>query len=160
MKNYICINGKKAELTEEQMRALGIELPKANPFERVKKGGRYYSIEALGNVYSYEDNYYGIDTQSYENANYCTDKSIMEHRALHETLNRMLWRYAMEHNSIYIAEKYFVTQNQCTKELVVHKYTGALVSFGEIAFSSERVALNAIEEVVKPFLAEHTDFKF
>ena len=34
MTNYICINGQKAELTEEQLKALGIELPKANPFER------------------------------------------------------------------------------------------------------------------------------
>lgn len=28
MKNYICINGKKAELTEEQLRALNIGIKK------------------------------------------------------------------------------------------------------------------------------------
>lgn len=40
-KNYIVINGKKAELTEEQLRALGIEKEKNNPFERVNKGGHF-----------------------------------------------------------------------------------------------------------------------
>jgi len=32
--NYIVINGKKSELTEEQLKLLGIETRK-NPFERV-----------------------------------------------------------------------------------------------------------------------------
>ena len=34
MTNYICINGKKAELTEEQLKLLGIELPNESPFAR------------------------------------------------------------------------------------------------------------------------------
>ena len=33
MKNYICIDGKKAELTEEQLKALGIEIKEDNIFE-------------------------------------------------------------------------------------------------------------------------------
>ena len=35
--NYIVINGKKAELTVEQIKALGIEVRKS-PFERACKG--------------------------------------------------------------------------------------------------------------------------
>ena len=36
--NYVVINGKKAELTEEQLKQLGIEAGK-NKRERVKVGG-------------------------------------------------------------------------------------------------------------------------
>ena len=39
--NYIVINGKRAELTEEQMKVLGIEVKK-NPFDRVSSDDRYY----------------------------------------------------------------------------------------------------------------------
>ena len=41
--NYIVINGKKAELTNEQMEILGIKVRK-NPFERVSKNESYYNI--------------------------------------------------------------------------------------------------------------------
>lgn len=34
--NYIVINGKKMDLTDEQLKQLGIEVRKS-PFERVKK---------------------------------------------------------------------------------------------------------------------------
>ena len=98
MTNYICINGKKAELTEEQMRALGIELPKANPFARANEGEECYIITAKGGICPYcEDDTSFID-DCFNTANYCTDKAIMEQRALHETLNRLLWRYSMEHD--------------------------------------------------------------
>ena len=50
MDNYIVINGKKAELTEEQLKALGIEIKKKrnNPFNSELK---------------YEDEYFIIDEQ-------------------------------------------------------------------------------------------------
>ena len=50
MENYICINGKKTELTEAQLKDLGIELPKASPFERVSRNNYYYAINTAGVV--------------------------------------------------------------------------------------------------------------
>lgn len=47
MENYICINGNKTELTEEQLKQLGIEEVKENnpkrnnPFDRVDTGEPY-----------------------------------------------------------------------------------------------------------------------
>ena len=163
MKNYICINGNKTELTEEQLKQLGIEIPKANPFERVQKGGKYYCIEALGNVCSYTDDYYGIDTQAYDNANYCTDKAILEQRALHETLNRLLWRYSMEHdgdkmNLNDVNTFRYGVKRQTTGEWKTFPTNGKL--FGVPMFVTERIARNAIEEIVKPFVKAHPDFKF
>ena len=96
--NYIVINGKRADLTAEQLKALGIKRPKEKPFERVSKRQPFYYITNKGNVE------YGVELEDFhcdrlhKVANYCTDKAIMEQRALHEVLNRLLWRYSMEHD--------------------------------------------------------------
>ena len=93
MENYICINGKKAVLTEEQMVALGLKTPKANPFAKHPSEMDVYFINSMGRIQKDWDS----NGLHYAVANYCTDKAIMEQRALHETLNRLLWRYSMEH---------------------------------------------------------------
>lgn len=46
--NYIVINGKKAELTEEQMKALGIEDKSVNPF--AEREQYVYTIVEPGGV--------------------------------------------------------------------------------------------------------------
>lgn len=157
MTNYICINGNKTELTEEQLRQLGIELPKASPFA-MERDKSYWFITSYGSLANTNMN----TNREYRHnaANYCTDKSIMEQRALHETLNRLLWRYSMEKNGESSGTKYFISYNKFTKEIGVHEYTGALVAFGEIAFDTREIARNAIEEVINPFMATHPDFKF
>ena len=45
-KNYIVIDGKKAELTNEQMNLLGIKV-RNNPFERVGKNDSYYKYNGM-----------------------------------------------------------------------------------------------------------------
>lgn len=164
MTNYICINGKKAELTEEQLKALGIELPKASPFERVKEDEIFYYIASTGEIGTTRECLNGFDTKCFISANYCTDKSLMEQRALHETLNRLLWRYSMEHDGNKITwncsnnAKWYIYYSIVYKEWDV---ADAYTSFNiDIFFYSEEIALNAIEEIVKPFMEAHPDFKF
>lgn len=164
MTNYICINGKKAELTEEQMRALGIELPKAksNPFERVDYNHNYYLIDNLGEVVEDTDWNYEEDQKLFNAANYCTDKAIMEQRALHEILNRLLWRYSMEHDG----DKIDWNNNEYKYYIYYSRYNErwAISSSDEwdsvTYFYTEEIAENAIEEIVKPFMKAHPDFKF
>ena len=166
MTNYICINGKKAELTEEQMKALGIKLPKAsNSFKRVKENETYWFIHQTGVVDSYYETNDIVDNDCFNIGNYCTDKAILEQRALHETLNRLLWRYSMEHDGDKIdwtkisEKKYLICYHHPHNEYVV-KFNWALSSFGDIFFNSREIAENAIEEVIKPFMKAHPDFKF
>lgn len=152
MTNYICINGNKTELTPEQLKQLGIEIPKANPFERANYGKRFYRLGYDGDVYMEFEKHAYLHDDMFNIANYCTDKSIMEQRALHETLNRLLWRYAMENGGegkweICHNGKGFVVQN------AIYKY------FGQ-TFSTGKIAENAINEIVKPFMEAHPDFKF
>lgn len=156
MENYICINGKKAELTEEQMKALGIEVPKASPFERVKLQKTYYCMTNKGDVAQFYDLHDYDDNSRYNVANYCTDKAIMEQRALHETLNRLLWRYSMEHK----AEKNTPCEiyYDCKLKEWSYYYVGGEYNYLCPRFDSDEIAKNAIEEIIKPFIAEHPDF--
>ena len=162
MENYICINGKKAELTKEQMKALGIELPNAIRFDR-KTGQKYFHINSWGKIDASVDSSWFADAARYDVANYCTDKAIMEYRALHETLHRLLWRYSLEHNgdkidwNNYQAQKYYIGYHHGSNTYDV-KRAWMLIGLGDVYFYSREIAENAIEEVVKPFIAAHPNF--
>lgn len=165
MTNYICINGKKAELTEEQMKALGIELPKKNPFKRAGNRIAFYYITNKGNVE------YGVEiddfhcNELYKAANYCTDKAILEQRALHETLSRLLWRYSMEHDGDKIkwndpnSTKWFIYYDHRSCRFYAHNKWD-FEYLGTISFCSKEIAEAAIKEVIEPFMKAHPEFKW
>ena len=158
MTNYICINGNKTELTEEQLKQLGIEIPKSNPFERQPKRKPFYYITNKGKAEL------GIELQDfqcnglYDVGNYCTDKAIMEQRALHETLNRLLWRYSMEHDGDKIDKDFFMVIRE--KDGLFSSYSTSTAAIGEVKFYSHEDAKAAIKEIVEPFMKAHNDFKF
>lgn len=165
MKNYICINGNKTELTEEQLKQLGIELPKASPFARKKKNTKYFSIVQNGTVDWHYDNVDSFDKGCFDVANYCTDYNMMQQRALHETLSRLLWRYSMEHDgdkinwNIYDQRKHYIFVDVETNQFHVD-HSWSCCGVDRIYFYSKRIAEDAIEEIIKPFMAEHPEFKF
>ena len=155
MENYICINGKKAELTEEQMKALGIELPKASPFT-IEKDETYWFITSYGALVETNTN---ANRKDRHNAgNYCTDHDMMKHRALHETLNRLLWRYSMEHDGDKIDKDFFMVIKE--KGGLLNSYSTSAAGIGEVKFYSHEDAKAAIEEVIEPFMKAHPDFKW
>lgn len=164
MNNYICINGNKTELTEEQLKQLGIEVPKANPFNRAKLEEKYYCIDMCGKIREPHEAHDPIDMCTFNIANYCTDKSLMEQRALHETLNRLLWRYSMEHDGDKIdwnssRSKWKIVYNHQCHKLEIHDNT----SIGVIEtpyFYTVSAADAAIKEIIEPFMKEHPEFKW
>lgn len=162
MENYIVINGKKAELTEEQLKALGIEVSKANAFDRREKGEEYYYINYQGKVeYTCESNL-SWDEDVYNIANYCTDKTLMEQRALHETLNRLLWRFSMMNGGDKIdwedtdTYKYTICYDCNNKQFFIDRFYYS--KYTNISFCNEKIAQRAINEVIKPFIAAHPEF--
>ena len=163
MKNYICIDGKKAELTPEQLKALGLETEIESPFEW-KHGQEYYFIDYIGEVISTVDCSGYRDKNRYNVANYCTNKEMMEQRALHETLNRLLWRYSMEHGGNKIdwsdtkTDKYCIYYNHNTESFDMH-VRNFRHTIGVPYFHTIEIAKNAIKEIIEPFMAEHPDFK-
>lgn len=164
MKNYICIDGKKAELTEEQLKALGIELEKESLFKKVY-GNIYYIINQYGQVCECMCDEDSIDESRYNIANYCTDENLMQQRALKETLNRLLWRFSMENGGERIDwndNNHKIYKYKISLEAGGDDFEVGLNSYykeqGTEYFISEEIAQRAIDEIVKPFMQEHPEF--
>lgn len=168
MDNYIVINGKKAELTEEQLVALGIKAKSKTPFE-LYLNDCYFYIDSNGNVQkdcATEKHLWTRDSDAYkrcEVGNYCTDRNLMRVRAAHETLNRLLWRYSMEHDGDKIRfnntlqYKYYIVFDLHTGQTRVLKMNNVM-DYCAVYFYTEEIAENAIKEVVAPFLKKHPEF--
>ena len=154
--NYAVINGKKIELTEKQIKALGFEIRKPL-FERVTDGGPYYFISCYGDI----DADSREDDRLFDNVNYFNDEYFANQVALHQLLYRKLLKFAYEndcedrewgtkyeHWRIYYdtdSDKFDIDVNDA------FKYQG-------VYFSTREGAERAIEEVVKPFMKEHPEF--
>lgn len=161
MTNYICINGQKAELTEEQLKALGIELKKETPFDRRKLHGQYYMITNKGEVWQSVELNDSDDWELYKVANYCADHDLMEQRCLYEILHRQLWRFAMENNTEL--NKYepvwVISYDRSLPGFKMLKSHIDYTSIGDIIFSAKDIAERAIIEIIQPFTKEHPELK-
>lgn len=167
MDNYIVINGKKAELTEEQLKQLGIsvEVKKEIPFTRYPDK-QYWSINAMNVITVQHDCNDNFDNATYEVANYFNDYEFAEQVALHQLLYRKLLKYAYENDAADCdwtdpdSSKYFVTKNTYdnNNNKFCVNWNHILKHSCVIYFNSAKVAEQAIEDVVKPFMEEHPDF--
>lgn len=161
--NYISINGKKIPLTDEQVDQIkSAGIVKDNPFKRVAKNMNHYYINFAGIVESVMDDYDIDDDACYQNANYCTDRKLMEQRALHETLNRLLWRFSMTHGGDEIernneADKLSICYDRKRDKFYFRGVSGCS-NVTEICFNDTKTAKQAIEEIVKPFMKQHPEF--
>lgn len=158
--NYAVINGKRVELTDEQVKALGIETRK-NPFDRVAKGDLYYRITDYGIIDDFIEAGDYTDQYMYDAVNYFNDDSVAQQVALHQLLYRKLLKFAYDNE--YVDEEwngenmhYHVYYSHVHKTFKIElNYEG---HHPGVYFSSSDGALQAIEEVVKPFMKEHPDF--
>lgn len=157
--NYAVINGKRVELTDEQVKALGIE--RKNPFERVNNGDEYYYIKNSGEVSNYCEVRDSVDNELYDNINYFNDEDFANQVALHQLLYRKLLKFSYENKCADVEWNGYNDHwciyynpdglNYCVAGFGSHKFDG-------VWFSSEEGAERAIEEVVEPFVKEHPDF--
>lgn len=158
--NYAVINGKRIELTDEQVKALGIE--RKNPFERVERYDKFYCINSSNIVESSLDTYSVVDNNRYEAANYFNDKDFAQQVALHQLLYRKLLKFAYDNEC---------EDDQTWNKINCHYYVAYSIdecrfyadvtrSFkqNDVWFCSRDSANRAIEEVIKPFMKEHPDF--
>ena len=159
----LTIDGKEVQLTEEQMRLLGIEIEgkRKNPFERVAKTEMYCYINSFAEVHCIADDADPAADMSFECSNYFNDEQFANQVALHQLLYRKLLKYSYdnefedeewnaEHTHWYIyynidSDKFDIGKNTICKQQGVY-------------FSTSRGAERAIEEVVKPFVKEHPEF--
>lgn len=170
MGNKIIIDGKEyelsAELVEKIKAEVAVQEKKESPFERTEPRLPYWYITSDGGVdYSTSAANSKLADYRFFAGNYCTDKAIMEQRALHETLNRLLWRFQKENDrndTGHTPNQYVILSIDgmpFIKNLptVCDWFFGPRL-FGVTYFGNKGVAERAIEEVVKPFMAAHPEF--
>lgn len=159
--NYAIINGKRVELTDEQVKALGVETRK-NPFEKVKEHYVYYRVTEYGDAEDYIESGDYTDQHLYENVNYFNDKTFANQVALHQLLYRKLLKFAYDNEC---------EDNQTWNKINCHYYISYSIDEGrfyadvtwrfkhnDVWFCSRKSAECAIKEVVEPFMKEHPDF--
>ena len=162
--NYIVINGKKAELTEEQLKQLGIEveLKRNNPFGRVKNDEIYYYFESTDVIGSSPECSLGIDDNRFCASIYFNDRDFATQVMLHQRLYRKLLKYAYDHeaedcewNNGYNHHYYIYFHYKFNRFTIAPT---ALYKNFCVYFSSAKVAEQAIEDVIQPFMKEHPEF--
>lgn len=168
MDNYICIDGVKVLLNDSQISELRAifekkETKKNSPFKRQYNNNDYYYINGFGEVSDARESGDSFDSVRHDNANYCADEEILKQRALEEILARRLWRYSMEHGG----DKIYWSDGQC-KYLIYYDAEDGLFyttsnticqTINTTYFVDRETALNAIKEVVEPFMKEYPGFK-
>lgn len=160
-KNYIVINGKKAELTNEQMKLLGIKVRK-NPFKRVGKNEVYYNISKRNRVecYTEDDDY--TDQSLYDAINYFSDSQFANQVTLRQLLYRNLLKFAYdnecEDTREWDGDKTHWTIRYDDDSCCFCAYSQEHYKSQDVYFASLEGATRAIKEVVEPFIKEHPEF--
>lgn len=160
MKAILKVNDKEieVEVSEEQLAKL---TKKKSIFSRVEKNGLYCFINSCGRVENISDINSAADFERFLKANYCTDGDIIQQQAYRETLNRLLWRWQHENDEPVdwegIFAKWFIGYDYDSEEFKPD-YVNTNFKDLNVFFSTDGKAYQAIEEVIKPFMAEHPDF--
>lgn len=159
--NYIVINGKRLELTKEQLKALRIEVKK-NPFDRDGNDNRYYYTIVGGDVLRRVDINDRTDRMSYNAVNYFNDEAFANQVALHQLLYRKLLKFAYDNECEDTAEwngenaHWTIRYDNLRNEFC--PYYQDDYKTRDVYFSSEEGAERAIKEVIEPFMKEHPEF--
>ena len=169
MDNYICIDGVKVLLNDSQISELRAilkkrETKKSPLFERQHHTDKYYYITSTGEVGTAGELGDSFDLVRYENANYCTDEELLKQRALEEILARRLWRYSMEHGGDKIdwsnsqQDKFAIFCSDSNGLFYITRNVNCQI-INTTYFVDYEIAMNAIKEVVEPFMKEYPGFK-
>ena len=156
--NYIVINGKRAELTKEQMEQLGIEI-KGNKRWRAKNGGLYFYVTDGGIVsYANESNNYA-DKFMYFSHNYFEFEGEARIYARVLETEMLLKKYADEHNGEFGKYKYEFYTNEIGSVLV-GSVSDSYIYSRTIWFSSNDIASDAIKEIGDDRIREYLTYEW
>lgn len=170
MENYIMINGIKIELTEEQIKQISdiastyaseYKNENKSPFnDRPKVNDSFYYITSDGVKKYIKDEY---NAKMITVANSFNDEAFANQLCLHELLNRKLMKYAYDNGAQDVVwnndNDHFYIYLDCR---VTNKFNvGRDIYYknqGKVYFSNSKIAMQAIEDVIKPFMKLNPDF--
>lgn len=173
-KAKIC--GVDIELTTEQLAKLKSQITdgksakkekSTNPYDRVENDKDYYIIDAdmfgSPSVFSTYETNDEIDSGRFKNGNYYNDKEFAEQVAMGMELQQKLRKFTYENgwsedrwNDEYA--KWYIYFDTTDKELST-EYT-FFFKEKNIYFDTGEIAQKAIDEIIKPFMKEHPNFKW
>ena len=163
MKAKLIIEDKEieVEISEEEYKKLH---PSETGYERVPELDIYFYANSGGCVETACEDYYDVDNEYYESANYYSDKTVAENNARADKLMRQLRRFAVEHRECGVdfnstkTEKHYIYYDCIHNELET-VFTFYAKTFGTILFDSEETAQAAIDEFHDELIWYFTEYK-
>lgn len=156
--NYIVINGKRAELTKEQMKQLGIKVEEEKRW-RADHRTRYWFIDSQNRTETDEELRQRKDDFRYYLHNYFRTKEEAETYARILETEMLLEKYADEHNGKFDKYKYFLYACANGPDSIdiacIDLYYGHI-----IGFSNYDIAKNAIKEIGKERIIEYLTYEW
>lgn len=158
--NYIVINGKRAELTKEQMEQLGIEVKGKKRWRAKAKESELYFYVTDGGIVSYmnESNNYANKFMYFSHNYFESEGEARIYARVLET-EMLLKKYADEHNMEFCGTKYqlYIDDNKSLLAAAVYER----INKGRIIwFSSENIALDAIKEIGEERIKEYLTYEW
>ena len=161
--NYIVINGKRAELTEEQLQQLGIKVSN-NKRWRGNLYEKYYRVNTFNQVSSLRDVDSDDDTWLYDSHNYFKTREDANKYARVLETEMLLRKYADEHND----ELTWCSQNNLVYN-IYYDYEYDNVTIGSwirskfphtVYFSSEEIVRDALEKIGEERIKEYLTYEW
>ena len=160
----LTIDGKEVQLTDEQLKVLGIEPEKKrkNPFKRVAEDEVYFQIGIDGDVFSLYEDRTTSDEEAVLCVNYFNDEAFAKQVSLRQLLYRKLLKYAYDNE--FEDEEWngtnmhaYIIYNFTRKDYDI-RWTRDEKEPGTVYFKTPTRATAALNEVVMPFVKEHPEF--
>ena len=166
MKAKLIIEDKEIEIeiSEEEYKKLQPSEEKKTGYERVPESDIYFCANSRGYAETACEDYYDVDNEYYESANYYSSKEVAENNARADKLMRQLRRFAVEHRGCGVnlndinTKKYFIYCDYEDDELGVTSVFHSKI-FGAIYFDSEETANAAIDEFHDELIWYFTEYK-
>ena len=166
MKAKLIIEGKEIEIeiSEEEYKKLQPSEEKKTGYERISESDIYFYDNSSGYVETVCENYYDVDNEYYESANYYSDKTVAENNARADKLMRQLRRFSVEHRGHGVnfndikTKKYYLYYDYEDNELRT-TFMFYFKHFGAIHFDSEGAAQAAIDEFYNELIWYFTEYK-
>lgn len=165
-------HGVEIDLTEEQLQKLqqSVEPKYKHPFDRVKKGEKYYYVvmssgrfRTFMNIEEFTD----ADNERFITGNYYNNKEFIKQITMDLNLRQLLMKFVYDkgyRDSLWentIKNKYSIVFNTDTdsKQWIYTSHCHYCNPFG-VYFKDIETAKRAIEEVVKPFCKANPSYRF
>lgn len=166
MKAKLIIEDKEIEIeiSEEEYKKLQPSEEKKTGYERVAESDIYFCANSRGYVETACEDYYDVDNEYYESANYYSDKTVAENNARADKLMRQLRRFSVEHREYGVkfndinTKKYAIYYSYVNEEFDI-KYILMTKVFGAIYFDSAETARAAIDEFHDELMWYFTEYE-